>query len=505
MKKVVDEPLVESLFLIFILFVSFFLFFFNLGNQYLWQDEAQTALISKTILTYGIPHGYDGQNSFSQELGRDYTKNYVWILHPWLPFYVIAAFFKLFGVNTFVSRLPAALFGIGTVFLTWYFCKALWQSRTIAFTAAFLLLVSVPFLLLSRQCRYYSIAAFFSLLGLYAYVRILDGKKYRAYAVFVLSAASLFNTQYSCCIALLSTVILHTLFFRRQKFREVLLLAVVSVLINVPWIIWLLSAGRGQINVQEFLKSGLFVPLIKTYIERIGRYIFPFYLFLVVLLVSICSRIRNGYFISRDRLFWERLLLLLLFIFINLVILGVISSYPFFRYLTPLIPIFVIITALLVISAARVHPAAAAAILALLIFTSPLKDFLYEITHDYDGPVEGIVKYLNKNGSRNDVVVITYDDMPLKFYTQMRVLGGFTGEDLSPAKKAKWIILRKHLICLKDKEIREYLVQNLQGEDYEEVTIDYPDIPTENREDPAYHYYRTVIDEKKVTILKRIR
>ena len=27
----------------------------NLGNQYLWQDEAETALVAKTVLSHGIP------------------------------------------------------------------------------------------------------------------------------------------------------------------------------------------------------------------------------------------------------------------------------------------------------------------------------------------------------------------------------------------------------------------------------------------------------------------
>ena len=112
-----------------ILVVSSVLILANLGNIYLWQDEAQTALVSKTILTHGIPLGTDGTNFFSQELGREYGKGYVWRWHTWLPFYVLAGFFALFGTSTFVCRLPFALAGIATVMLTYLYAKSLWRSR----------------------------------------------------------------------------------------------------------------------------------------------------------------------------------------------------------------------------------------------------------------------------------------------------------------------------------------------------------------------------------------
>ena len=37
-----------------------------------------------------------------------------------------------------------------------------------------------------------------------------------------------------------------------------------------------------------------------------------------------------------------------------------------------------------------------------------LPKYLYEITHDYDGPIEGIVKFLNKNAKDGETVKIIY-------------------------------------------------------------------------------------------------
>ena len=78
--------------LIVILIGSEILLLANLGNQYLWQDEAQTALISKTILTDGVPRGYDGKNSFSQEGGADMQQEL------YLAMAYVAAFLRSGGV-----------------------------------------------------------------------------------------------------------------------------------------------------------------------------------------------------------------------------------------------------------------------------------------------------------------------------------------------------------------------------------------------------------------------
>ena len=85
----------------------------NLGNHYLWQDEAQTAVISRTILDHGIPLGFDGRNLFSQELGIEYGDDYVWKWHAWLSFYVCAASLALFGSTTLAALGASQATGYG--------------------------------------------------------------------------------------------------------------------------------------------------------------------------------------------------------------------------------------------------------------------------------------------------------------------------------------------------------------------------------------------------------
>lgn len=503
MGKTIKSRWAERLFLLFVLCASLFLFLANLGNQYLWQDEAQTAVISRTILTHGVPVGYDGKNYFSQGLKSDYGKNYIWKWHPWLSFYLLAAFFKLFGISTFVARLPFALFGIGSVFMTYWLCKILWQSPKIAVTATILILLSVPFLVLSRQCRYYSLSAFFSLWSLVTYARMLNKKKYAGVG-FVLSTVFLFHTHYICYASLFATVFTHVILFHRQRFKTLFVLSAISGLVNLPWVIWVASMKYGQGYDGFFTVAKLIrFSLVYLFLLTIKTPTFPLLLLLIIPAVCIANRVKTKSFFTATLAFWRGLSLLLFFILYNLIALAV-APWTFYRYLAPLVAPITILVALIIVSAARLHWVVSVAIIVVLISTGSLADFIYELTHDFDGPIEGIVKFLNKNGSENDVVAITYGDMPLKFYTKMRIVGGLTGEDLSAAKQAKWVIMRKYTICEKDRAVRKYLLENIPWNKYKPIVINYPDTAFENRESLDEHHFRTVTDESRVVIYKRV-
>ena len=237
------------------------LFMLNLHNHFLWQDEAQTAVLAKTVMARGLPYGTDGRNFFSQELGAEYGDNYIWKWHTWLQFYLVAGSFKLFGINTFAARLPFALFGIATVLLLYFFASHLWQDKCAGAAAAFLLLLCIPFLLLSRQCRYYSPSAFFSLLGLFAYLRLLDRRRYST-LLFILAGTFLFHTHYIYLASLLAAVGIHCLLWHRTEWRRVAFACTGTVLLSMPWILWLSGIkygeayGKNLFNFNSFASRG---------------------------------------------------------------------------------------------------------------------------------------------------------------------------------------------------------------------------------------------------------
>jgi 4-amino-4-deoxy-L-arabinose transferase-like glycosyltransferase len=493
-----------------ILIVSAVLFFANLSNQNLWQDEAQTALISKTILTDGVPRGYDGKNYFSQEGGAEYGKNYIWRWHTWLPFYILAGFYEVFGVSTFVSRLPFVLFGLGTIILLYYYAKSLWPGTRIPAIASSLLAISVPFLLLSRQCRYYSMAMFFTLLSLYSYKLLLEKRKY-ASVLFFTATTLLFHSQHIYVIIFFPSVFLNTIIFHRDCFKVICKVSALVLIVNMPWLIWLYGIKYTSPYQQEELLRVLYT-FISKYLRDIAKYVFPLWLLAVLPVWYVIVLIRTGGFPIFTRQACERLSLPIFFIGLNIVAVSIKTPAPFFRYIAPSAALLILLAAVIIETAWKVHFILAAAAVIAMAVTGQMKDYLYEITHDYKGPEKGIAKYLNEHGSPDDVAAITYGDMGLKFYTKMRIIGGLTGEDLEPVKNARWIIFRKHNSSKKDKQVADYLVEymkkNVSAETktgFHRITIDYPDTLSENRENPDQHQFRTNTNEPNVVIYEMVR
>lgn len=476
----------------------------NLQNHYLWQDEAQTAVIARTVMTRGIPYGTDGENVFSQELGAEYGQDFIWKWHTWLPFYLVAGSFKLFGVGTFAARLPFALFGIAMVPLLYFFAAELYKDKRAAVAVTILFLSCVPFLILSRQCRYYSAAAFFSILGLFAYLRIVNRQRF-SILLFIFAGVFLFHTHYIYCVSLFATVAVHGLIFHRTQWRRVGFACVGTILLLIPWIVWLSGIKYGERYGQTLFNLASSASNAISFIQQTGKYVFPVYLLLVPIVILFVQKVRTRRFNWPSRAMWSAVAIPVLFACTTVVTLSCTVPAPFFRYLCPVIPAIVMIAGLIVGMTCRLHYFAGAIVLLLMIAFQPITNFVYELTHDYDGPIEGIVKFLNANARPEDVVAITYGDMPLKFYTNLRVVGGLTGEDLSPARKARWVIIRRNVICGKDSAVRQYLVRSLDARNYRQIEIDFPDIAFENRESPGEHQFRTVKAAPRVCILERIQ
>ncbi len=85
--------------------------------------------------------------------------------HP-VHIYLTAVFVKLFGLSDFNVRLPAALFGVGSVILVYFLAKEFFKSRLAGLLAALLLAVSPYNLQFSRFNHELNFAVFFLMLGI---------------------------------------------------------------------------------------------------------------------------------------------------------------------------------------------------------------------------------------------------------------------------------------------------------------------------------------------------
>ncbi len=493
--------------LLSLLILAGVLLFKNLGNAYLWEDEAITALLARSVLHFGYPAGFDGVNRINALVGADSP---YWINEPWLPFYILAFFFRFFGESTFTARLPFALFGLGSIWLTYIFARKLYSDKWIARLAVLLLVFSVPFLLLMRTCRYYSFTLFFSLVSMIAFVKFVRKDRFAPISLTV-ALIVLYFTNNGLWIPLVMAQIIYLLSFyrtRKMLFQYTLILFF-NLMLAIPWYLIADTFSVGAKSGWDHHQDNL-----ELYARSINKYIIPWVFWTCFFVIGyIYCRIKKNRAVAdllkrTKEAFGSRSSMLLLFWILATLVFLIFVEQRFFRYLSSVYAAFVILHAVIIRSLAQSKlKRSLAVILPLLLLTnilhsphlssSPLAKYLYEITHDYDGPNEGIVRYLKKHAKKTDVVKLRYEDAPVMFYTGLKVDNRwYIEEETYP----EWIIPRRPW-AEEGFWTSEYYAKIQKR--YERIEIPYPDIQWENREDLGEHHFRTVQDAPKVLLFRR--
>ena len=192
----------DAVVLALVLLVGALLLLPRLGDRYLWQDEAETALLAESVLREGVPTAYDGRNLISTMGERQFDEDHVWYWTPWLQHYLTAGSFAVFGTSTFTARLPFVCLGLACLLLAYLLALRISGDRATACFAAAALLASVPFLLHARQCRYYLLIPLFSVLLVNAYLRLLGKPELRRVPPLAIWATLLFNSLYPSLVIL---------------------------------------------------------------------------------------------------------------------------------------------------------------------------------------------------------------------------------------------------------------------------------------------------------------
>lgn len=489
--------------LVFLVVIATALLLPNLANIYLWQDEAETAILARNILTHGYPSAWDGTNVVTQNHEREFNARHVWTWSPWLQLYLTAGSFWIFGETTFAARIPFVVLAVASIALLHVYVGRLTGSRRIALFAGLWMTTSIPFLLHARQCRWYMAAVFGTIWLLYAYLRMTDGRG-SGVVQFVVASLLLFHGNYLVLVYVLGGIVLHflvspLLHSPRPPLRSMATALSSVVLLSAPWAIYARIWDRP--NPLEEYRLPLLARaarILLSNLTNLNQYLLPFPL--AALLPWIWIR-RRKLGLGMDRG-------VALFVLVLLVALIQLSFLPwmYFRYLIGLVPVCCILLGIVIEHLFVLRKVLGLGVLALGISTngftlllpphqlrSDLLRYFYEISHDYDGPDEGIVEYLKTHGRPDQLVVTNYGQLPIIFYTRMRAVG--FGQDPHTAEDPDWIIVRRN------RGDAEYLLARASG--YRKIVIDYPDIPWGNRADPNRHHFRTAEGVPPVVIFQK--
>ena len=476
------------------------LLFANLGNQYLWQDEAETSILGRRVLEYGYPKAYDGQNLINPTIRTSFSEDYGWKYHPWGQFYMAALSFRVFGESNFSARFLFTLLGLINIPLLYILALRLTREKFTAFMACVLTALSVNYLLLMRQARYYAPAVFLVLMALIFYSRYLEKRKWGDILVVFLSLVALGYTVHGMFVPVFAAISVHYLIFGfdRKTFPVFCLFAVVTAGSVAPWFLYSNSSAHVAVISAKRLWQN-----IEFQIRMINKFIMPVFFFLGIYAFRMIWKKRWKIELSSGEKNALRLIFTVLVISIGAFLFAQERN---FRYLVYFIPLLAIVQGMILLRLFRFNKVLFSAFLALSVLTGVFNmgrfechfpKYIYEITHDYDGPIEGIVKFLNANASKGDEVKIIYGDIPVMFYTNLKVDNfGIYDDEHMP----KWIVLRRHW-----GESQDNVYFSKVGERYREHVLDYPDIKWENRPgDLGYHKFWTEKNAPGVVIFEQI-
>lgn len=458
------------------------LLFWGLGERYLWQDEAATAVLSDRMLRFGRPMAYDGVNlitidSFQGEeiksidqrthgaeesVGyyvkrRDFKPDTTWKWQPWGQFVVAAAGLKLLGHTTVGARLPFALAALATVWLLYHLVRRECRSPSMAAMAALLLVCNAYWILHSRQCRYYSLSGLSSVLTLLAYVHWQRGGRWGA-AAFVTAAWCWFQVDYGTFWPVMGVLFLDALVAQQRQFWQPLAVGGALAAAVAPFLYYYELWGRLSLG------QGTWGMRFSENLFNLNQYIVP-----LLVVVAAAALLKSRW---KNLPEMERRLVLVGCAIIVALLLWVPTATPatFLRYFIPAVPVGSLLTAWVLVRASeRWKPQLAWLGAAVLVITPlvslpvqavakppewcktgrlirpELETLFTQVFGHRPDPNRLTVEWLKQNAGPTDEILVNYEDVPLMFYLTNPIRGGmgaFRVEDDSKTPP-RFLVLRR--------------------------------------------------------------
>lgn len=503
---------------LFLIFLSSALLFPGLDHWCLWQDEALAALLAKNTLKWGIPYVFDGLNVLWNNPVNVDPSSHLFILYGWLPFYVNAFIFSLFGMSTFWARFSSAMAGCIFFVFMFFTLRRITESNKASLWAVLSMIFCVPLLLHFRQCHYYGPGILFTW-GLYH--SFLLGRDFLRNILFYGFSVALVNTHLLEWGTLMVAFTVTALAIRENRVARVKMM-VLNILICAPFL-YLYQIGnffglKGHKAPPEVVLS---VPeKFLFYFSHMELSLLPLGLIIILLIFS--------------ALFWNRMRRIeqtalvsgLLISFVSIFLTAFFMPFTYFRYVVMIVPLLECVVIIAIWHSLRFSKILGFVFLLLSFlfqfaefrkdsqgqYFSYLIPYLYELRHDGEDINERLCNYLNQNARKTDTVFCMYEEYPLMFYTSLAVRGGegkigaFSDDSrnklfgIEQVQTPDWIILRRGWEFLYPKD---YFRNLLKGALYEEIHLSVQDTCWGNRPCPLYHYFITPVVENPLILYKR--
>src|SRR4030065_820946 len=183
----------QTRFLVPIIAITIFVSFFRLGSVTLFDvDEAVFAEAAKEMVESGnwITPTYNGENRYDK---------------PILFYWLMAASYKVFGINEFAARFPSAIASLLLVLSVFFFIRQFRVEKD-AFFAAISLVLSIYFLAYSRAAVTDMTMTLFITISIFSFFLSVNKKRYYIYGFYLFSALAcltkgLIGIVFPFCIA----------------------------------------------------------------------------------------------------------------------------------------------------------------------------------------------------------------------------------------------------------------------------------------------------------------
>jgi hypothetical protein len=384
-----------------------------------------------------------------------------------------------------------------------------------------LLLANAYWILHLRQCRYYALSSLFLVLSVGAFLRWRDGGRFGA-ALFVAAGWGYFQVDYGSFWPSMAALFGWAALSERPawpRLRPLLATGAVLLAAVAPWVFYYELPERFQESTLAFATR------LAGHVQLFDRYV-------LALPVFVAAAAAFGALRARLAPGLRRLLALALaLVALQLAWVVATTPHPFLRYQIQLVPFACLLAAWLAMGvvggapgAAPGRRAAGVALVALLALTpwasapfgrlvpplggaEPLAILRPELgilarelfTRRPD-PNRDVIEWIRARTTPGDEILVTYEDVPFLFYTQLRVRGGIAAfRVLDPAGTPPRFAVLRRAPFLHHDVFRDALERGA----WRMQRVPTPDAVWGNNPDPAGQYWNLPHDPAGVLVAER--